>query len=163
MVEAQWLPWLTKQALLRDVTATYAGAKARTVKKVITAQTWSGTTGKALQLPPEHQPQGTFSIDLVPVKDAEAVLASAPAGLVVVVVRADRPKSVTRVTHMGLLMQGPHGPMLRHASRSFHRVVDEPLSRYLTRNLEFGTWTVEGLSLFEAIAPGASAAPPTQP
>jgi hypothetical protein len=43
--------------------------------------------------------------------------------------------------------------MLRHASRSFKKVVDEPLSRYLGRNLDFGAWTIEGLAVYEPRLP----------
>ncbi len=76
-----------------------------------------------------------------------------PAGLLVVVVRADRPSLVTRVSHVGVLVQGPKGPLLRHASRSFKKVVEEPVSRYLSRNLDFAQWTIEGLALFEPVLP----------
>jgi hypothetical protein len=48
-----------------------------------------------------------------------------------------------------VLLQSPRGPLLRHASRSFKKVVDESLDRYLSRNLDFGQWTIEGLALFE--------------
>ena len=70
-----------------------------------------------------------------------------------VVVRADRPSLVTRVSHVGVLVQSAKGPMLRHASRSFKKVVDEPVSRYLTRNLDFAQWTIEGLALYEPVLP----------
>jgi hypothetical protein len=68
-----------------------------------------------------------------------------------VVVRADRPWLVTRISHVALLVQTPKGPMLRHASRSFKKVVDEPVARYLGRNLDFGLWTIEGLALYEPL------------
>ncbi|MBE2248267.1 MAG: DUF1460 domain-containing protein, partial [Myxococcus sp.] len=82
-----------------------------------------------------------------------AVLATAPEGTIVVVVRPDRPRLVSRVTHVGVLVQKPSGPFLRHASRSFKKVVDEPVERYLKRNLEFGAWTVEGVALYRLRQP----------
>jgi hypothetical protein len=61
------------------------------------------------------------------------------------------------VSHVGFLVHKPSGPHLRHASRSFGRVVDEPLSKYLERNLGYGKWTVEGLSVFEVVRAGERA------
>lgn len=151
VMEAQWLPENVRRGLLRDVTATYGGAQTRRVKKVLTAATWKQKGGAALALPLEKQPVGTFELDLIPAEVAARALEQAPAGLVVVVVRADRPHLVTRISHVGVLVQSTRGPMLRHASRSFKRVVDEPLGRYLGRNLDFGPWTIEGLSLYEPV------------
>jgi hypothetical protein len=71
--------------------------------------------------------------------------------LILVVVRADKPSLVTRVSHVGVLVQSPKGPVLRHASRSFKKVIDEPLAHYLSRNLDFAAWTIEGLAVFEPL------------
>ncbi len=43
--------------------------------------------------------------------------------------------------------------MLRHASRTFKKVTDEALAHYLTRNLDFGEWTIDGLAVFEPTLP----------
>lgn len=151
VMEAQWLPENLRRGLLRDVTATYGGPQTKRVKKVLTPATWKEKGGAALGLPADKQPVGTFEFDLIPASLAAGALQQAPAGLLVVVVRADRPHLVTRISHVGVLVQSKQGPMLRHASRSFKRVVDEPLSRYLGRNLDFGQWTIEGLSLYEPV------------
>ncbi|MFZ5441749.1 MAG: N-acetylmuramoyl-L-alanine amidase-like domain-containing protein [Myxococcota bacterium] len=153
VMESQWLPEFVARGYLTDVTARYGGKKTRRVKKTITAATWQEKSGASLALPPERRTIGTWEFDIVPSDVAAKALQGAPAGLVVVVVRADRPWLVTRVSHVAVLVQGPKGPMLRHASRSFKRVVDEPLARYLTRNLDFGQWTIEGLALFEPTLP----------
>lgn len=149
LMEAQWLPENVSRGVLRDVTAKWGGDKTRRVKKVLSEQTWKGKSGVGLALPPEKQLKGTFEFDIIPAALAVDALRKAPAGLVVVVVRADRPSAVTRISHVGVLVQSAAGPVLRHASRSFHRVVDEPLKRYLGRNLDFGQWTIEGLALYE--------------
>ena len=151
IMEAQWLPQNVKRGLLRDVTAQWGGEKTRRVKKVLSAATWKEKSGAGLALPEGKQPRGTFELDLIPSEFAAEALRKAPGGLVVVVVRADRPSLVTRVSHVGVLVQTPKGPMLRHASRSFKKVVDEPVSRYLTRNLDFAQWTIEGLALYEPV------------
>ena len=151
IMEAQWLPVNVKRGLLRDVTSEGGGEKTRKVKKVLSPASWNERGAVALALPEAKQPRGTFELDVIPSDLAAEALKKAPTGLVVVVVRADRASLVTRVSHVGVLVQTPKGPMLRHASRSFKRVVDEPLSRYLTRNLDFAQWTIEGLALFEPL------------
>jgi hypothetical protein len=148
VMEAQWLPVNLERGLIEDVTRRYGGEATRRVSKRITAETWKEKSGASLKLPGVAQVKGLFELDLVPSDVAPGVLAKAPEGLIVVVVRADRPRLVSRITHVGVLVQKDSGPHLRHASRSFKRVVDEPVERYLRRNLEFGAWTVEGVSLY---------------
>lgn len=154
VMEAQWLPVNQSRGLLEDVTRRFGKDVVKRLSKRITAETWAEKGGKALGLSPAGQATGEFFIDVVPSDRAPAVLATAPEGLIVVVVRADRPRLVTRVTHVAVLVQKPSGPFLRHASRSFKRVVDEPVEKYLKRNLEFGAWTVEGVALYRVKEPG---------
>ena len=158
IMESQWLPVNVKRGLLRDVTAQWGGEKTRRVKKVLSAATWKEKSGVGLALPEAKQTRGTWELDIIPSEVAAEALRAAPPGLLVVVVRADRPSLVTRVSHVGVLVQTPKGPMLRHASRSFKKVVDEPVSRYLTRNLDFAQWTIEGLALYEPLL-----VPPAKP
>ncbi len=153
IMEAQWLPKNIERGYLRDVTRTYAGQHTVRAPKTLTSKTWAEKNGVELSLPVQLRPVGTFTLDVVPAAAALSVLARAPSGLVVVVVRADRPKAVTRVSHVGFLIQTPQGPVLRHASRTYTHVADEPLAHYLTRNLDFGKWTIEGLALFEVTQP----------
>lgn len=157
VMESQWLPTNVKRGWLEDVTAKYGGKSVKRVKKVLTAATWKEKSAAGLALPDARHTIGTYELEIVPASDAAEALKGAPAGLLVVVVRADRPWLVKRISHVGVLIQGPKGPMLRHASRSFKKVVDEPLSRYLTRNLDYGQWTIEGLALFEPKLPAAPA------
>lgn len=156
LMEAQWIPVNVKRGWLRDVTADFGGKSTRHVSKVITAASWDQKSGRGLNLTHDEQPVGTFPLTIIPAEEAAQKLRQAPTGLVVVVVRADRPHLITRVSHVGVLVQGPDGPMLRHASRSFKRVVDEPLRRYLSRNLDFGSWTIEGLAIFEPRLPASA-------
>ena len=153
VMEANWIPNAISSGWLKDVTRAVGGARVRRVHKKLDAAAWSSAQGRALHLAASERAQGTYAIDIVPVAEAEAVLRRAPAGLVVTVVRKDRPASVTRISHVGFLVQTPRGPALRHASRTHHRVVDEPVHAFLKRNLDFGAWTIEGLSLYEPLPP----------
>ena len=82
----------------------------------------------------------------------EAHAAAIPTGTIFVVVREDSPYRVTRMTHLGFVVQKRHGTFLRHASSApSHRVVDEPLDHFLTRNARY-PWKVDGVSLFEVVS-----------
>lgn len=153
VMEAQWLPANVKKGFLKDVTRQYGGEATLKTVKVITEATWKEKSGRSLGLAPAAQARGSFPLEIIPAAKALAALEHAPSGLVLVVARADRPWLVTRISHVGVLIQSDKGPLLRHASRSFKRVVDEPLARYLTRNLDFGKWTIDGLAVFEPSAP----------
>ncbi|MBL8957914.1 MAG: DUF1460 domain-containing protein, partial [Myxococcaceae bacterium] len=134
-------------------TRLYGGDAVVTVKKVLGDEQWNAKEGKGLKLDAAHQARGEFSIDVIPAKVALEKLKSAPEGTVVVVVRGDKPRGVTRISHVGFLLQRKKGPSMRHASRTFGKVVDEELSAYLGRNLSFAKWTVEGFALFEVVKP----------
>jgi hypothetical protein len=153
IMEAQWLPQNIAKGYLKDVTRVLGGALTKRVVKTLTKKSWAEKAAQSLALDAPAQPLGDFALDIIPAAKALAVLEKAKAGLIVVVVRADRPSLVTRVSHVGVLVQTPSGPVLRHASRSFKRVVDEKLAHYLTRNLDFASWTIEGLALFEPTEP----------
>lgn len=153
VMEAQWVPVNLGKGLLEDVTRRYGKDATRRVSKTITAATWKEKSGQSLGLSEPAQAKGEFSFELIPADRTEAALATAPEGTIVVVVRADRPRFVSRITHVAVLVQKPSGPHLRHASRTFKRVVDEPVEKYLKRNLEFGAWTVEGVSLYQLHEP----------
>lgn len=153
VMEAQWLPNNITKGILRDVTKQYGGADTVHVTKVLGDDQWNAKEGKGLGLDKEHQARGEFALDLIPARLALEKLKAAPDGTVVVVVRADRPRLVTRISHVGFLVHKKKGPFMRHASRTFGKVVDEDLSSYLGRNLSYAKWTVEGFSLYEVVQP----------
>ena len=160
VMEAQWLPNNLKKGFLTDVTKKYGGESTVHVTKILDDAAWKSKSGSSLKLLPSQQAHGEFGIDIIPAAKALGVLDGVPEGTVVVVVRADRPTLVTRITHVGFLIHGPKGPALRHASRTFGKVVDEPLASYLHRNLGYAKWTVDGFSLYQVTAPTLPAAAP---
>jgi hypothetical protein len=153
VMEAQWLPNNVKKGFLRDVTKTYGAEATVHLTKVIDDRAWAAKEGKGLGLDAAHQAKGKFGIDIVPVKVAAEKLKAVPDGTVIVVVRADRPTLVTRISHVGFLVHKKEGLFIRHASKTFGKVTDEDLTAYLGRNLGYAKWTVEGFSLFEVTAP----------
>lgn len=153
VMESQWLPHQLQAGRLTDVTRRYGGESTRRVIKVITPQAWEAPLGRSLQLPPDDRTVGSYALDIIPASRAVKALAAAPSGLLVVVVRADSPKLVTRVTHTAVLLQTPAGPALRHASSLRGRVVDEPLADFLAGRLRHGPGTVVGLAVYEPHPP----------
>ncbi|MBK7863014.1 MAG: DUF1460 domain-containing protein [Archangiaceae bacterium] len=153
VMEAQWLPRNLEKGFLREVTKQYGGDATVHVTKVLGDEQWEAKEGQSLKLDKAHQARGEFGIDLIPARVAAEKLKAAPDGTVFVVVRADRPRLVTRISHVGFLVHKKKGVYLRHASRTFGKVVDEELASYLARNLGYAKWTVEGFSLFEVTAP----------
>jgi hypothetical protein len=149
VMESQWIPTQEKRGLIKNVSVKYAGAQAQRVTKVISAATWKEKMGQGLHLPIEKQTVGSFSFDMVPVEHLPSVLASAPSGLLLAVLRKDRPKDVTQVTHVVILVQKKSGASIRHASRSHKKVVEETVASYLKRNLDFSPNTILGFALFE--------------
>src|SRR5262249_12099715 len=80
-----------------------------------------------------------------------------PSGTILLVVRDDRPTRVTRVTHLGFVVQKGKRTFLRHAARNrYARVVDEDLESFLLRNSKYALWPVAGVALYEVRAPPAS-------
>lgn len=155
VMEAQWLPRQLEEGWLRDVTRAYGGPATVQVKKVITAATWEGALGRSLELDASARATGEFELDVIPAPAAAKALAQAPSGLVVVVVRADAPSKVTRISHVGVLVHRASGPVLRHASSLRRRVVDEPLAHFLEQN-RAARWALEGLAVYEPLAPASA-------
>lgn len=148
VMEAQWVPANEKKGVIEDVTAKIAGKDVVKVTKKLDDAAWSAKTAKTLKLPKAAEARGDFSWDIVPADKALEHLKTAPDGTIVTVVRADRPTLVTRISHVGILIHVNGEPYLRHASRSYGKVVEEPLAHYLERNLEYAKWTVEGFGLY---------------
>ena len=149
-MEAQWLPNNIKKGFLRDVTKQYGADATVHVDQGARRPRLGRERGQGSRAStPTHQAKGEFGLDIVPAKVALEKLKAAPDGTVMVVVRADRPNLVTRISHVGFLVHKKKGVFLRHASRTFGKVVDEDLEAYLGRNLGYAKWTVDGFALFE--------------
>jgi hypothetical protein len=153
LMEVQWLPNNVKQGFLVDVTRKYGGEDVVTVTKKITSSSWASKPSKELALPRSRQVEGEFAIDIIPAEMAMKYVKAMPTGTVVVV-RNDRPSLVTRVSHVGFLIQKKK-PTLRHASRTWGKTADEELEGFITRNLNYAKWAVTGFAFFEVQAPTA--------
>jgi hypothetical protein len=154
-VEAQWVPRNLEKGWLRPAAAAIAGPHVTTASKGFGPALFAKRAHpERLPLAAESVPAGTFALDIVPLDVARAHLDRFGTGQLVFVVRTDAKRQPSRVTHAGLIVATPRGPVLRHASRDpFRRVVDEPLARFLARNASYDLWPVVGLAVYEIQVP----------
>jgi Protein of unknown function (DUF1460) len=153
LMEAEWLPSNAAKGFIRDVTPVLGGPQARASEKVIGPEAWASTTGKALALPPEARPVGKFPLGVLPVQAVPDRAASWPSGTLLLLVREDAPWRVTRISHLGFVLQRDGRTYLRHATRGWKDgVVDEELGHLLARHAHY-SWKVVGVSLWEVRDP----------
>jgi hypothetical protein len=154
-IESQWLPNNVRKGYVRDITREIGGESTLAVAKKFSAARWSARRKPDdLPLPVELVPQGTFTLDIVPLPVAQERVSLVPGGTLLFVVRKDLYAHPTRVTHVGLVLVQAGRRVLRHASsRPYGRVVDEPLGAFLARNARYDKWPVEGVALYQLRVP----------
>jgi len=161
-LEAQWLPVNREKGWIADVTAEVGGDLAVVGEKRLTPGSWRAAEQAGTTLPgldPAARPLGTFRLPLLPLDHLVELAPRIPPGTILLVVREDRPWRPYRVTHLGLVVEGPRGQrLLRHASDvpGAMRVRDEPLWRFAARSARY-RWPVVGVSLW-AIRDGSARA-----
>ena len=153
LMEAEWLPSNAAKGLVRDVTLELGGEAARPGWKVIGPEAWASTTAHALALPPEARPTGRFPLSLLPVDAVAGRAGHWPSGTLLLLVREDAPWRITRVSHLGFVVQRGGKTYLRHATRGWKDgVVDEELAHLLARHARY-SWKIAGVSLWEVRDP----------
>jgi hypothetical protein len=153
LMEAQWLPSNTAKGFVREVTARLGGADASPSEKVLGSQAWASTSGRRLALPPSARTTGRFPLTVIPIAAVPAHAGSWPSGTLLLLVRADAPWRVTRISHLGFIVQRGGRTYLRHATRGWKDgVVDEELAHLLGRHAHY-PWKVVGVSLWEVDDP----------
>jgi hypothetical protein len=145
--EAEWLPELSPYFV--DVTRALGGDAVTQQSKVLNAAVWRRGQKPGLPtLPDERIPAGTFSLDVWPLADAALHLDRIPPGTLLHLVRVDFKNVPVRVSHQGIIIRKDGQLFMRHAAdRMFHRVVDEPLDRFLARMMKYQKWPVSGIHL----------------
>jgi hypothetical protein len=153
---SQWVPRNEAKGYLADATRGIAGPLLQVERKRITAKSWASRSGGPdIVLPDEKAPIGDWSLSVVPLAKMLELAPKIPDGTVLLIVRAERWSWPDRVTHLGFLVHHQGVPYLRHASTVFHRVVDEPLDRFVERNSHYDWWPVVGMSLLTVRDAGA--------
>lgn len=153
LMEAQWIPNNVRKGFLRPATRRLGGDATRQVWKEIDERAWSSPSARALGLSGNERPMGKFALSVIGLEELLAIAPRLDSGTVLVIVREDRPFSPTRVSHVGFVIQKGRRTYLRHATRTFGRVVDEELASFVARNAKYDRWKVVGASLFEVAQP----------
>jgi hypothetical protein len=153
-VQAQWIPGNLARGWIADISRELAGDRAVPIAKDHTAESWAAARRAGLGiagLPRDREPIGRFETWAVRPEDLEAVGPRIPEGAVIVVLRQDRPRHPTLVSHTGLVVVGPGGRRLvRHATSTpgVERVIEEPLARFAAREARaYPTRPVAGYAL----------------
>ncbi len=157
LMEADWLPANARAGFARDVTLALGGADAVSAEKVLGEASWQSPEARALALPASVHATGHYGFGLLPLPHVGAHAGQFPSGTLLLVVREDSPSRVTRVSHLGLVVQDGGHTYLRHATSVGQRaVVDEELGHFLARQASLG-WKLVGISLWQLQEPGAQA------
>jgi Protein of unknown function (DUF1460) len=162
LMEADWLPDNARAGFVRDVTKLLGGPDAVRAEKTLGPASWESPAARALALPDSVHVTGVFPFGLLPLAKVQAHAKGFPSGTILLVVREDGPDRITRVSHLGLIVQRAGHTYLRHATSVAPKaVVDEELEHFLLRQQK-ASWKVVGVSLWEVLPPkaGATAAKP---
>jgi hypothetical protein len=144
--EAQWLPANARKGYLADEVPSL-DRRAPSSTLTLVKEQWSQVPALKRLLPAEI-PDGKYSVRYIPLDQvAKRAKAIAP-GTILMVVREDDPARVVRITHMGFVVRGSDGLVVRNATTgSEHAVVDETLAAFLERQAGFKKWKVIGVAL----------------
>jgi len=157
LMEADWLPANSRRGYVRDVTATLGGADAVPAEKVLGTAAWDSPEARALALPASVHATGRYGFGLLPLAHVAAHAGGFPSGTLLLVVREDTPSRITRVSHLGLIIQAGGRTYLRHATSVGPKaVVDEELGHFLARQAR-GSWKLLGVSLWQLREPRGEA------
>ena len=97
-------------------------------------------------------PEGSFSIRYLPLAEARERAAQLAPGSVKLIVRAQDPQRVVRVSHMALVVRTAAGLVVRHASFGREKkVIEEPIAALLDRLGTYREWPVVGVALARAL------------
>lgn len=147
LMTSQWIPGLIEEGYLVDITRQVGRARTKTVQLELTEARWSRRR-VAKELTLDEVPYGTWSLDYLPVAELEHFADRIPAGTIINVVRADAPSSPDLITHQALVLARPDGTrFVRHASPVSKRVVDETITKIITRYQKPRAWPILGLNL----------------
>ena len=136
LIDAQWIPELEQDGLLRDVTRRIGGRATRNASLRLTRAAWAKSAlATDLGLDWDAVPHGRQSIDYLPWAELERdeVRAALPRVAILNLIANPTSKAPTLVIHQALLFRAADGWVARHASSSSRRVVEEPLDAFLAR------------------------------
>ncbi len=147
LMELQWLPDAVSTGRLVDVTARIGPTK--TIVHPVDVNTWNSWPARSgFGLTDAQLPVGTSRVAVVDLSTALANIDKFPVGALVLPVRAPREHRPVLTFHVGFVVPGPSGPLIRHATKlGDGRVRSDSLAWYLN-NAKTYPWPVEGVAVF---------------
>ena len=150
--ELDWIPNNVGAGVIEDISeqvARSAGIPAHVATKEIDRERWIARHPEAGQvqrrLAADSPGPVTARLSYVALADVDKVLPHLPDGLVINLVREDRPERDVLVSHQGILIREGGQIYFRHASRK-GRIQTLPLRDYL-RKQNYRTWPLVGINL----------------
>lgn len=144
--EAQWLPSNTEKGYFTDEVPSIDG-RAPTETLTLRKEQWSKVPALK-RLAEAGVPDGKYTVRYLPMSELRKRVKSIVPGTILMVVRESAPDKVVRISHMGFVLKGPNGWVVRHASTGReHAVVDEPLGEFVEKQTGYKKWPVAGFAL----------------
>jgi hypothetical protein len=144
--EAQWIPANTQKGYITDEVPAIDGRAPTETLTLVKAQ-WSKLPALK-RLADAGVPDGKFMVRYLPMDDLRKHVKSIQPGTILMVVREGAPDKVVRISHMGFVLKGPNGWVVRHATTGKeHAVVDEPFGEFVQKQTEYRKWPVAGFAL----------------
>ncbi|TMA33905.1 MAG: DUF1460 domain-containing protein [Deltaproteobacteria bacterium] len=145
--EAQWLPVNTGKGYFTDEVPVLDG-RAPTETLTLVHSQWSRV--KVLQrLATIHNiPDGKYMVRYLPLDELRKHVRNIESGTIIMVVREHDPNRIVRISHMGFVVKGANGWVVRHASTGpEHAVIELPFGEYVQKQAAYKHWKVVGFAL----------------
>ena len=144
--EAQWLPANLEKGYFTDEVPSIDG-RAPTETLTLRKEQWSKLP-ELKRLADAGVPDGKFMVRYLPMGELRKHVRSIVPGTILMVVREGDPTKVVRISHMGFVLKGPNGWVVRHATTGReHAVVDEPFGEFVAKQTEYKKWPVAGFAM----------------
>jgi hypothetical protein len=144
--EAQWIPANTEKGYFTDEVPSIDG-RAPTETLTLRKEQWSKLPALK-RLADAGVPDGKFMVRYLPRDELRKHVRSIIPGTILMVVREGDPNKVVRISHMGFVLKGPNGWVVRHATTGReHAVVDEPFGEFVAKQTEYKKWPVAGFAM----------------
>jgi hypothetical protein len=144
--EAQWIPANTQKGYITDEVPTIDGRAPTETLTLVKAQ-WSKIP-TLRRLADAGVPDGKFMVRYLPMDELRKHVKSIQPGTILMVVRQGAPDKVVRISHMGFVLKGPEGWVVRHATTGKqHAVIDEPFGEFVAKQNDYKKWPVAGFAM----------------
>ena len=150
---SQWLPNQHRLGVLKDITASVAGATLTTISQDYDALDWKSVPNSKLPLYFEATmaPTGRHELPVLPWYAVRDRVRTIPTGTLLLLVRDSRKYNPVRISHIGIVVQPKSDEgvtVIRHASREgWGRVVDQKLVTYVEALAKRSRWPAIGVNL----------------